>query len=359
MTKSPTETSAEELDGFIIIDKPKGPTSHQVDYWVREILGIERVGHIGTLDPNVSGVLVMAIGKATKLIEIAHESPKEYIGVMRVYSDISEERVNSVFKEFTTEIYQIPPMRSAVARALRTRRIHSLELLEMKGRLILFKVKSDSGTYIRTLCTDMGYAMGPGAQMSELRRVSTGPFKEEGKCTLQDLKDAVKLKKEGNDRLFKKLFLTPDYLFKDYAKVVVKASAIENIAHGADLFPGGIVAIIGNPLRGDRVSVMSEKNELVGTGIMLVSADSVGDLKVVDFDRVFVEPKIKKKPAKEEKPPKEKPAVRIPERKKKPKRPHEGEGVKVKKEREYPREKKFGRKGKKDQKKKEKGTRPR
>lgn len=348
MTNSLTETGAEELDGFVIIDKPKGPTSHQVDYWIREILGVERVGHIGTLDPNVSGVLVMAIGKATKLIDVAHESPKEYVGVMRVYADVTEDQVRETFREFTTEIYQIPPMRSAVARSLRKRRIHSLELLEMEGRLILFKVKSDSGTYIRTLCTDIGYAMGPGAQMSELRRISTGPFREEGTCTLQDLKDAVKLKKDGNERLFRKIFLMPDFLFRDYPKVVVKASAIENIAHGSDLFPGGIVAVIGNPLRGDRVCVVTEQNELVGTGIMLVSADNISDLKVVDFDRVFVEPKIKRKTAKEAKKPEEKPPVKFPEKRKKQKYAAEETGKKEKREK-YPREKKQRREGGRNQ----------
>jgi predicted rRNA pseudouridine synthase len=317
MTSSLTETGAEELDGFIIIDKPKGPTSHQVDHWVREILGTDKVGHIGTLDPNVSGVLVMAIGKATKLIEIAHEATKEYVGVMRVYSDVTEDQIKEVFKEFTTEIYQIPPMRSAVARSLRKRRIHSIELMEMQGRLILFRVRCDSGTYIRTLCTDIGYALGTGAQMSELRRISSGPFTEEGINTLQDLKDAVKLRNEGKERLFNKIFLTPDYLFREYSKVVVKSSAIENIAHGSDLFPGGIVAIIGNPIRGERVCAVSEKNELVGTGKMLVSADNIGDLKVVDFDRVFVEPSQTKKKPKEKKPPASKHSIKIPEKRRK------------------------------------------
>lgn len=305
MTYSETKTNAEDINGFVVIDKPKGPTSHQIDHWVREILGVSRVGHIGTLDPNASGVLVMAIGRSTKLIDIAHEEPKEYTGVMRLYADVEEERLRDVFREYTTEIYQIPPMRSAVARILRKRRIYSLELLEKKERLVLFNVRCDSGTYIRTLCTDIGYTLGPGAQMADLRRTSTGPFNEERMVTLQDLSDAVYLKKEGDDRLFRKILLSPDFMFKDYSKIVVKKSSLGTIAHGSDLFPGGIKAVVGSPIRGERVCVVSEDNELVGTGKMLVSFEDIGDLKVVDFDRIMLElPEPKKKPE-EKKPEKE------------------------------------------------------
>lgn len=290
MTYSQGRTDVEELDGFIIIDKPKGPTSHQIDYWVRQILGVSKVGHIGTLDPNATGVLVMAIGRSTKLIDIAHEEPKEYVGVMRLYADVEEEKVREVFKEYTTEIYQIPPMRAAVARILRKRRIYELELIEMRGRLVLFRVRCDSGTYIRTLCTDMGYTLGTGAQMADLRRTSTGPFTEERMVTLQELSDAVYLKKSGDDKMFRRMLLSPDSLFKNYSKIVAKKSSLDTIAHGSDLFPGGIKAIIGSPVRGERVCVVSEDNELVGTGKMLVSLEDIGDLKVVDFDRIVIEP---------------------------------------------------------------------
>lgn len=278
-----------ELDGFLVIDKPKGPTSHQIDYWVRQILGMDKVGHIGTLDPGATGVLVMALGRATKLIEIAHEQPKEYVAVMRLYGDVSEEDIRAAFREYETEVYQIPPMRSAVARTLRKRRIHSLEIMEIKGRLVLFRVLCDSGTYIRTLCTDMGYSLGTGAQMAELRRTKTGVFLEKSAVTLQDLTDAVKLKESGLPDDFNHMFLSPEYLFKDYPKVIVKKSALSTIARGSDIFPGGIRAVTGTPRRGDRVAVLSDSNELVGTGKMLVNYDEIKDIKVVDFDRILLE----------------------------------------------------------------------
>ncbi len=299
MKNSDSRESFRATDGFVVIDKPKGPTSHQVDHWVRKILGVDKVGHIGTLDPNAVGVLVMAVGKAVKLIDIAHEAPKEYICAMRIHSDLPEERIKEVMKELETEVYQIPPMKSAVAREVRSRRIYELELLETSGKIILFRAKTDSGTYIRTLCVDMGYLLGTGSQMSDLRRVSTGVFREDRYIvTLQDLKDSVDLMKKGDDRMLREIFLPLNYLFKDMPKIVVKKSAIENIAHGADLYPGGIKSIAGDPRRKDRVCVLSENNDLIGTGIMLVSASEISDLKVVDFDRVMVDPHTSGKKAK-------------------------------------------------------------
>lgn len=284
-----SEKEKNELNGFIVIDKPKGPTSHQVDYWVRQILGVNEVGHIGTLDPEVTGVLVMAIGKAAKLIDVAHEQPKEYVSVMRLYADVPRDLLDKVFEQYHGQIYQLPPVKSAVARNLRIRTIYDLDIMETDGRLVLFRVKCESGTYIRTLCQDLGLTLGCGAQMADLRRTSTGVFKEGDAVTLQYLKDSLALKNKGNTKFFDKIFLPLDYLFKDYPKVIVKKSSIWNIAHGSDLYPGGIKAILGKPQKGDRVAVMSENNELLGTGHMLVSYDAIRDLKVVDFDRVIVE----------------------------------------------------------------------
>ncbi|BAB59498.1 centromere/microtubule-binding protein [Thermoplasma volcanium GSS1] len=280
----------QKLNGFIVIDKPQGPTSHQVDYWVRQILGTEKVGHIGTLDPNVTGVLVMAIGKAVRLIDVVHEKPKEYVGVMRFHSDISEEEVREVFRKFTTRIYQLPPVRSAVSRKVRIKTIYELDMIEKKDKIVLFHVKCESGTYIRTLCTDIGYVSGKGGQMVDLRRISTGPFKEDIAITLQDLQAYVDLAKEGKDELFRSHFLDMTYAFIDYPKIVAKKSAVENIAHGSDLYVGGVKLIDGNFQKGDRVCVLSEDNELLGTGIARCDSSNLF-MKVVDFDHIFVEAK--------------------------------------------------------------------
>ncbi len=280
----------DEDGGFIVIDKPKGPTSHQIDYWVREITGIAKVGHVGTLDPQATGVLAMALGKATRLIDIAHEQAKEYVGIIKLHGDVERTRLEEVFREFTGDIIQLPPMRSAVARRLRTRKIYELELLEVKDRDVLFRVKCESGTYIRTLCVDIGYVLGTGGNMTELRRTKTGVFYEDQLVTLQDLSDAVELSRNGKPNLLKGMFHDPTFLFKEKAKIVVKDSTIHNISKGSDLYPGGIRKIIGEPMKGDRVMVSSESGKFLGTGIMLANFMDITDLKVVDFDRIMVDP---------------------------------------------------------------------
>lgn len=272
------------MDGFVVIDKPKGPTSHQIDHWVRTITGESKVGHIGTLDPGASGVLVMALGKAVKLIDIVHEYPKSYVFVIGFHGDIGEQRIHELTEEFTGEIYQLPPVRSAVLRAVRVRKIYAIDVLEISGRDVLMSVKCDSGTYVRTLCTDMGLLAGTGAQMKELRRISTGPFNEERMITLQQLSD------DFISHVPERSLIPMDFIFRDMPKIVVKNSALRNISHGSDLFPGGIKAVLGSPRKGERVCVVSEENDIVGTGKMLVSVEDIHDLKVVDFDRIFLEP---------------------------------------------------------------------
>lgn len=282
----------ESIDGFIVIDKPRGPTSHQVDSWVRELTGVSKVGHVGTLDPYATGVLVMALGKAVKLIDMVHEMPKEYVCTMKFHSDIPENEVREKLEEFTGSIYQIPPIRSAVARSLRIRKIHAISDIEVDGRSVLFRVKCESGTYIRTLCTDLGYASGRFAQMQDLRRTMTGSFDEKQMITLQQLSDYIVLRDRGDPAPLNSAIVSMDTFFAGFPKVVAKNSAIANISHGSDLYPGGIRAITGEPGKGDRVCVVGENNQVLGTGKMLVDYDAITELKVVDFDRILIEPMI-------------------------------------------------------------------
>ncbi|MCL4345356.1 MAG: RNA-guided pseudouridylation complex pseudouridine synthase subunit Cbf5 [Candidatus Thermoplasmatota archaeon] len=275
---------------FLCIDKPKGPTSHQVDHWVREITGVEKVGHVGTLDPQATGLLVMAMGKAVRLVEIAHEQPKEYIASMKLHSQVDEKSIRDVFNIFTGTIYQLPPLKSAVVRRIRPKKIYELEIMEIDDRDILFRVKCESGTYVRTLCLDIGYILGTRANMTDLRRTSTLPFTEKDCITLQQLSDYMILAQKGNDKLLRAAIYSPSFLFSPYPKVVVKDSAVGTISHGSDLYPGGLKAIIGNPLEGDRVGVFSEGGKLVGTGKMLISYNQIMETKIVDFDRVLVDP---------------------------------------------------------------------
>ncbi len=290
---------------FICIDKPKGPTSHQVDHWIRTLTDVQRVGHIGTLDPQATGLLVIAVSRSVRLVDIAHEYPKEYVGSMKLHGESDEESIRKAFDFFKGEIYQLPPIKSAIVRKLRSRIIYDLEIMEIRGRDILFRVKCQSGTYIRTLCVDIGYYLGTKANMTDLRRTSTGPFTLDMAITLQDLSDRLELAKEGKDHKLREAMYQPNFLLSGFSKVVVKTSALKNIAHGSDIYPGGIKAIIGEPLAGDRVAVISESGALVGTGKMISSYNQISDTKIVDLDRVLIDPEIPEgvqKPIQEKKP---------------------------------------------------------
>ena len=154
--------------GVLLVDKPRGPSSHQVAAWVGSMLK-SSVGHSGTLDPMVSGVLVVMLGKAVRLapllllhrlapLLLLHE--KEYVACLRLHADVPRDRVEEAVKQFTGRIYQRPPRRSAVKRALRIRVIHRIELLDMQDRLVLIRVRCEAGTYIRSLCVHIGRILG-------------------------------------------------------------------------------------------------------------------------------------------------------------------------------------------------------
>ncbi|EQD73707.1 H/ACA RNA-protein complex component Cbf5p, partial [mine drainage metagenome] len=168
----PAEVTERLRDGaFLLIDKPRGPSSHQVTAWVRDLLGVERAGHAGTLDPNVSGLLWVGVGRALKLIPLILEFPKRYVGVMVLHGPVPAAEIGRVAAEFQSAIFQTPPVRSAVKRERRIRRIHRLSVPEIALPRVLLDVTADSGTYVRTLAVDLGEALGTEAHLEELRRV--------------------------------------------------------------------------------------------------------------------------------------------------------------------------------------------
>jgi len=260
--------------GIVVIDKPRGPSSHQVTAWVGEILG-RRVGHAGTLDPQVSGVLVVMFGGAVRLAPVLLSHDKEYVCLMRLHGDVPREEVDRVAEEFTGRIYQRPPRKSAVKRSLRIRRIHEIEVLEMEGRLVLFRVRCDAGTYIRTLCVHMGYALGVCAHMQELRRISAGPFDETTAVSLHELADAAAAAREGNPAPLQQMLLAPETAVVDLPKVIIRDTAVDAVCHGAVLAGVGVVRREGGFGKGETVAIMTGQGELVGLGKALVGSSAL------------------------------------------------------------------------------------
>src|SRR3989344_462995 len=200
--KHPSERTPEELIkyGIVNLDKPKGPSSHQVSDYVKKILQISKAGHSGTLDPAVTGVQPVALERATKITEFLLTSPKEYVCIMHLHKKVEQKLIEEAIKKFIGKIQQRPPIKSAVKRVERTREIYELEIIEIKEKDVLFHVKCQAGTYIRVLCHKIGEELGSGAHMAELRRTQAGPFTEhDNLVTLNDLQDAYHFYKEEHN----------------------------------------------------------------------------------------------------------------------------------------------------------------
>lgn len=244
--------------GVLLVDKPRGPSSHQVAAWVGEMLK-SSVGHSGTLDPMVSGVLVVMLGKAVRLAPLLLLHEKEYVACFRLHADVPRDRVEEEVKQFTGRIYQRPPRRSAVKRALRIRVIRRIELLDMQDRLVLIRVQCEAGTYIRSLCVHIGRVLGCGSQMIELRRTRSGGFSVEDAHTLHEIRDAVET---GDEAAIRSILLPPEEAIMDIPKIVVRHSAADAVAHGAILASVGVLRC-DTFVRGQSVAIVTEEGMLV------------------------------------------------------------------------------------------------
>jgi len=249
--------------GMVVIDKTAGPTSHEVAAWIKKLLELDKVGHGGTLDPKVTGILPTMLQDSTKAVQALLDAGKEYVTVMRTHKDVSEEKVIKMLQHFTGELYQRPPLRSAVSRRLRTRYIYNIEYLEGEGRNWLFKVACQSGTYIRKLCFDVGEVLGSGAHMQELRRSRSGPFTEDDLYTLYDLSEAVDMRQEGDDSRIREIVRPFEDAMGLLPKIVIRDTAVEAICTGAQLAIPGILNYETGINEGDLIGVMTQKGEAV------------------------------------------------------------------------------------------------
>ena len=265
--------------GLIILDKPPGPTSHETVAWTKRLLKIPKIGHSGTLDPQVSGVLPLGLGEATKALGVLLYGPKEYHALGRLHSLPSKEKLEEVIKLFTGEIFQKPPQRSAVVRQTRTRHIYEFEVIEQKERLLLTRILCESGTYIRKLYYDMGEVLGPGATMIELRRTRVDQFCEsDGLVTLHELANAFSLWNENKDESKIRNMIKPiEFALSQIKSVVVRDSAVDAMCHGAQLAIPGVLQISSNLKKGDVVGIYTQKGEVVALAESMMSEEEIRD----------------------------------------------------------------------------------
>lgn len=296
--KNPYERTIPEhiMNGIVNIDKPAGPTSHQVSSYVKEILHIQKAGHSGTLDPNVTGVLPVALGNATKIIQALLPAGKEYICLMHLHGDYPKERIQGVCANFVGKLKQLPPLKSAVKREWRVREIYYLDILEIDGRDVLFRVGCQAGTYIRKLCFDIGEALGSKAHMQELRRTKASCFTEENLTTLHDLADAYWYwKHENNETLLRKCVLPMEAGIAHLPKIWVLDTTVNSLCHGATLKVPGISKVESNMQENELVAVLTLKNELIAVGKALLCSKEMQKKETgiaVKSERVLMEPEI-------------------------------------------------------------------
>ena len=251
--------------GFILLDKPPGPTSHQIASWVRDLLGLDRLGHGGTLDPFATGVLPLMAGKSMKLTKGILKTDKSYIAVLKFSEAPSTHELETVMTNLTGRIYNVPPEISAVKVQVRTRRIFKFELIEHNQREAIARISCEAGTYIRTIARDMGLMLGYGVELKELRRENSGRFALADCVTLQEIADAVWLWKEcDNPNALSKIIHPTEKLLLDKPYIIVKDSAASALCHGAPLLRPGLIEIDETLSNGQEVAAFTTKNEIVG-----------------------------------------------------------------------------------------------
>lgn len=301
----PSKRTVEQLlnYGIINLNKPAGPTSHQVSAYVQKILNISKTGHSGTLDPKVYGVLPVALGRGTRIVQNLLNAGKEYVCLMTLHQDVEEKKIKEVINSFIGKIKQLPPVRSAVKRQWRYRKIYYIEILDIKNRQVLFKVGCQAGTYIRKLCTDIGDRLGTKAHMAELVRTKAGPFTINDIVTLQDVRDAFWYYTNKKQDKFLRHCIKPVESAVDHLpNVWVLDSAIGNLCHGLNLAAPGISKVETDIQVGETVAILSLKQELVAVGeTKMITREMLSKEKgiAVKVNKVFMLPGTYPRPKKE------------------------------------------------------------
>ncbi|MBQ26642.1 MAG: tRNA pseudouridine(55) synthase TruB [Nitrospiraceae bacterium] len=309
------------MNGILNIDKPHGWTSHDVVAKLRSLLKIRRIGHTGTLDPAATGVLLICIGKATRVAEYLVAREKEYRAVLRLgettdtqdgtgqvieqhdVGNITKPQLQAVMRQFTGDIFQMPPMYSAVkingvplyklARAGQTiprptRPVHisHIGIDAIRGTDVMLNVTCSKGTYVRTLCHDIGAALAIGGHMRHLTRLRVGSFQRNQSLTINTIEQ---LHRER--RLESSLHHTDDALH-DFPAVDVIEPTVTRVRHGGGIRAEEVTAILGSGRSGMLVRIRELRRGLLAIGRLsypIVELGRHGDTRMaVTIEKVLV-----------------------------------------------------------------------
>ncbi|XP_039622445.1 H/ACA ribonucleoprotein complex subunit DKC1 [Polypterus senegalus] len=262
--------------GFINLDKPANPSSHEVVAWIRRILRVEKTGHSGTLDPKVTGCLIVCVERATRLVKSQQSAGKEYVGIVRLHNAIENElQLSRALETLTGALFQRPPLIAAVKRQLRVRTIYESKLIEYdpERRLGIFWVSCEAGTYIRTLCVHLGLVLGVGGQMQELRRVRSGVLGEkDNMVTMHDVLDAQWQYDHNKDETYLRRVIFPlEKLLISHKRLVMKDSAVNAICYGAKIMLPGVLRYEDGIEMNQEIVVITTKGEAICIAIALMT----------------------------------------------------------------------------------------
>lgn len=235
-------------------------------------------------------MLLITLENACKIIQVLQRHDKEYMGIMHLHKEVSDNDLQKAIKKFTGEIRQLPPVRSAVARRVRTRNVYSFDVLERDGRQVLFRMRAEAGTYVRVVCHDIGKEIG-GAHMLELRRTRSGMFSEEKTIKIQDLADAYHDWKKSGDEKIRDLVLPVEAGIEHLPKIIIKDSAVFSVASGSPVYATGISKASTGIKAGETVAVLTLKGELVALAKADMSAEDMIRKKglAAKTDRVIID----------------------------------------------------------------------
>ncbi|MFB6158232.1 MAG: RNA-guided pseudouridylation complex pseudouridine synthase subunit Cbf5 [Candidatus Nanohalobium sp.] len=291
----PEKRNAEELlkKGFVLVDKPFGPTSNQVSHWIKEELDLEKTGHFGTLDPNATGVLPVGLNSGTRIQDALTHADKEYVFEAELKEEKPEEEIKDKLQSFKGVNKQVPPDHSAVKQEERERKVYEIEFLEKQGRNVLGRVKCESGFYVRVLLQQLGEKLGTETEMKELRRTQQDGFTEKDTNTIQDIVDAYRFYRDNNDEEKIREILHPiEEAVRNTRKIVLKDSAVNAVANGSNLGTTGISKLQDGIKKGETIAIMTLKGELVALAEAEMTSEQIydQDSTAATLQKVFMNP---------------------------------------------------------------------
>ncbi|XP_071838601.1 H/ACA ribonucleoprotein complex subunit DKC1-like [Apostichopus japonicus] len=283
--------------GFINLDKPSNPSSHEVVSWIKRILRVDKTGHSGTLDPKVTGCLIVCIDRATRLVKSQQSAGKEYVCIVRLHSAIEKvSKLQEALETLQGAVFQRPPLISAVKRQLRVRTIYKSKLIEYDEdrHLGIFWMSCEAGTYVRTLCVHLGLLLGVGGQMAELRRVRSGIQSEKDHmATMHDVIDAQWVYDNHKDETYLRRVIKPmEAILTGHKRIVLKDSAVNAVCYGAKVMLPGVLRFEDGIEINTEIVLMTTKGEAIALAIALMTTATIATCDhglVAKLKRVIME----------------------------------------------------------------------